>query len=158
MAYIFCSKMQMGAWSLLLAVGLCIPSTLSMVVISKSSRACNEDPLVRREDRADVIVTGLVDKIVREPRKAMYKCEVKVVRVFKGAETLHNGITPVLQEDKIMVGGFGDPNICSNTVLEGDTKILLLGVDSKGHLSLNSSLLTITYNNLEIVEGAVHGK
>ncbi|XP_071840529.1 agrin-like isoform X4 [Apostichopus japonicus] len=148
--------MYLGAWTAILALGLCVPSCLSMVVITKSTTSCNEDSLMNREGRADVILSGLVDKVVREPQKPVYKCEVKVVRVFKGAEALHNGISPVMQEEKIMVGGFGDPAICSNTVHEGDTKILLLGVDKKGHLFLNSSLLTITYNNLEVVDGIVN--
>ncbi|KAJ8021428.1 Agrin [Holothuria leucospilota] len=147
--------MKLGALTLMLALGLCIQTSFSMVVISRSTKTCDEEPFSKREEKASVIVTGYVDKIVREPKKPVYKCEIKVVRVFKGASTLYNSISPVMQDNKIMVGGFGDPKICSNAAHEGDTKILMMSVDGGGHLMLNSSLLTITYNSLEVVEAVV---
>ena len=63
----------------------------------------------------------------------------------------------------ILVDGIGDPHICESLVRRHDTKIFLLDRPKiveiqSGGLKLNSSILSITMNNLEHAESAVKSK
>lgn len=67
--------------------------------------------------------------------------------------------------NKVMIGGFGNPQICDNQVATGDTRIfflnpapLYMGLEHRNELMLNSSLMRITLRNLEDVEHCVEGK
>ncbi|XP_022100567.1 agrin-like isoform X2 [Acanthaster planci] len=119
---------------------------------------CSEPlPLEQRAEIANVILTGFVDKVMRKPRTLQYECEVQIVRIFKGEETVHNGISPPMdpESNQVMVTGFGDPSICDNAAHVGDVKLLLLKKDHDGHLRLNSSLVRITLGNLDRTNAVV---
>ncbi|XP_038062195.1 agrin-like [Patiria miniata] len=123
-------------------------------------KCTDAQPLEQRTELANVIVSGYVGKVMRKPRTLQYNCEVQIVRIFKGEETVHNGISPPMdpQTNQIMVTGFGDPAICDNAAHVGDVKLLLLDRDRNGFLRLNSSLVRITLGNLDMTNAFVKGK
>ena len=145
-----------------LVVALCMvtygTNTALAVRVSRSNlQNCSEKPLETREEMANVVLSGYIDKVMRQPRKMTYDCEVEVVRVFKGQTTLENEVSPAMTGNRIKIGGFGDPMICDNVVHTGDTRVMLLNKDANGNLKLNSSLIRITLGNLDRAEAAVSG-
>nr|XP_008529870.1 PREDICTED: agrin [Equus przewalskii] len=119
----------------------------------------------RREEEANVVLTGTVEEILNvDPVQHTYSCKVRVWRYLKGRDV-------VTQEslldggNKVVIGGFGDPLICDNQVSTGDTRIFFvnpappyLWPAHKNELMLNSSLMRITLRNLEEVEHCVEDK
>lgn len=90
--------------------------------------------------------------------------KVRVWRYLKGKSSVNREIL-LDGGNKVMIGGFGNPQICDNQVATGDTRIfflnpspLYLGPEHKNELKLNSSLMRITLRNLEDVEHCVEGK
>ena len=120
----------------------------------------NEQPLEQREEIANIVLSGFVGKVMRKPRTLQYVCEIQVVRVLKGENALHHEIAPPMdmENNQVMVTGFGDPAICDSRAHVGDVRILLLGTDGGRHLKLNSSLVRITLGNLDRAQAAVSGK
>ncbi|XP_033113620.1 agrin-like [Anneissia japonica] len=114
---------------------------------------CREQQSIeKREEEANIVVSGLVDRIMREPKQMTYSCEVKIIRFFKGKNQVSNDMS---QDNRIMVKGFGNPSLCDTTAHKGDVRILMLNQDSQGQFALNSSLVRITIGNLEQAEAAV---
>uniref|UniRef100_A0A8C8ZED7 Agrin n=1 Tax=Prolemur simus TaxID=1328070 RepID=A0A8C8ZED7_PROSS len=125
---------------------------------------CPERALERREEEANVVLTGTVEEILNvDPVQHTYSCKVRVWRYLKGKDL-------VAQEslldggNKVVISGFGDPLICDNQVSTGDTRIFFvnpappyLWPAHKNELMLNSSLMRITLRNLEEVEFCVEG-
>ncbi|XP_011248478.1 agrin isoform X2 [Mus musculus] len=130
-----------------------------------ASGTCPERALERREEEANVVLTGTVEEILNvDPVQHTYSCKVRVWRYLKGKDV-------VAQEslldggNKVVIGGFGDPLICDNQVSTGDTRIFFvnpappyLWPAHKNELMLNSSLMRITLRNLEEVEFCVEDK
>ncbi|XP_063091307.1 agrin isoform X8 [Cavia porcellus] len=126
---------------------------------------CPERALERREEEANVVLTGTVEEILNvDPVQLTYSCKVRVWRYLKGKDV-------VAQENlmdggnKVVISGFGDPLICDNQVSTGDTRIFFvnpappyLWPAHKNELMLNSSLMRITLRNLEEVEFCVEDK
>ncbi|KAF4018543.1 hypothetical protein G4228_009925 [Cervus hanglu yarkandensis] len=142
------------------------PLLLLLVVavraLPSADGTCPERALERREEEANVVLTGTVEEILNvDPVQHTYSCKVRVWRYLKGKDV-------VAQEslldggNKVVIGGFGDPLICDNQVSTGDTRIFFvnpappyLWPAHKNELMLNSSLMRITLRNLEEVEHCV---
>lgn len=128
---------------------------LLLTTTPTTTRRCTENvPLTDREDLADTIFTGTVQKIYRKtPNRNVineYNAMVLVKRVLKGDRQL--------QDHTVVVGGLGDRGICQSDVRERDTRIFLVGETESGHLRLNSSLLRMSILNLDVVTAAVNGE
>uniref|UniRef100_A0A8C7JPP4 Agrin n=1 Tax=Oncorhynchus kisutch TaxID=8019 RepID=A0A8C7JPP4_ONCKI len=127
--------------------------------------SCPEKDLEKREDEANVVLTGTVEEIMNmDPVHNTYSCKVRVWRYLKG-KTMVNGEVLLDGGNKVMIGGFGDPVICDNQVATGDTRIFFVNLAPeymwpahKNELMLNSSLMRITLRNLEEVEHCVDGE
>uniref|UniRef100_A0A9J7ZRU0 Agrin n=1 Tax=Cyprinus carpio carpio TaxID=630221 RepID=A0A9J7ZRU0_CYPCA len=127
--------------------------------------SCSEKELEKREEEANVVLTGTVEEILNmDPVHNTYSCKVRVWRYLKG-KTMVNGEVLLDGGNKVMIGGFGDPHICDNQVSTGDTRIFFVNLSPqymwsshKNELMLNSSLMRITLRNLEEVEHCVEGK
>ncbi|XP_077998686.1 agrin-like isoform X2 [Glandiceps talaboti] len=140
-----------AAAAVLVFLSVCTPTTYGQ-------QLCSEKPMEQREEEANVVLSGYINRVYRKPRTMMYSCEVRVVRVFKGDKMLNGDMieeSPTSSAGLLMVEGFGDPKICEPTVREGDTRLLLLERQSGGNLKLNSSVVRITMNNLDRAEAAV---
>ncbi|XP_065277420.1 agrin [Emys orbicularis] len=142
----------LSAWALaLLAVGL-----------GGCSGSCPERELERREEEANVVLTGTVEEIMNmDPVHHTYSCKVRVWRYLKGKDIVTHKIL-LDGGNKVVISGFGDPLICDNQVSTGDTRIFFvnpaphyLWPEHKNELMLNSSLMRITLRNLEEVEHCV---
>nr|XP_020832364.1 agrin isoform X1 [Phascolarctos cinereus] len=126
---------------------------------------CPERELERREEEANVVLTGTVEEILNvDPVHLTYSCKVRVWRYLKGKEVVTHEIL-LDGGNKVVIGGFGDPLICDNQVSTGDTRIFFvnpapryLWPAHKNELMLNSSLMRITLRNLEEVEHCVGDK
>ncbi|KAM9687274.1 agrin isoform 2-T2 [Trichechus inunguis] len=134
-------------------------------VLPGAGGTCPERALERREEEANVVLTGTVEEILNvDPVQHTYSCKVRVWRYLKGKDV----VTPESLLDggnKVVIGGFGDPLICDNQVSTGDTRIFFvnpappyLWPAHKNELMLNSSLMRITLRNLEEVEHCVEDK
>ncbi|XP_049733524.1 agrin isoform X1 [Elephas maximus indicus] len=134
-------------------------------VLPRAGGTCPERALERREEEANVVLTGTVEEILNvDPVQHTYSCKVRVWRYLKGKDV----VTPESLLDggnKVVIGGFGDPLICDNQVSTGDTRIFFvnpappyLWPAHKNELMLNSSLMRITLRNLEEVEHCVEDK
>ncbi|ROL46837.1 Agrin [Anabarilius grahami] len=127
--------------------------------------SCSEKELEKREEEANIVLTGTVEEILNmDPVHNTYSCKVRVWRYLKGKTTV-NGEVLLDGGNKVMIGGFGDPDICDNQVATGDTRIFFVNLapeymwpNHKNELMLNSSLMRITLRNLEEVEHCVEGK
>ncbi|XP_035163137.3 agrin isoform X12 [Callithrix jacchus] len=145
------------------------PLLLLLVVAARvlpgAGGTCPERALERREEEANVVLTGTVEEILNvDPVQHTYSCKVRVWRYLKGKdlvarESLLDG------GNKVVISGFGDPLICDNQVSTGDTRIFFvnpappyLWPAHKNELMLNSSLMRITLRNLEEVEFCVEDK
>ncbi|XP_053542529.1 agrin isoform X2 [Ictalurus punctatus] len=121
--------------------------------------SCPEKKLQEREEEANVVLTGTVEEILNmDPVHNTYSCKVRVWRYLKG-KTIVKGDLLLDGGNKVMIGGFGDPDICDNQVATGDTRIFFVNLAPeymwpvhKNELMLNSSLMRITLRNLEEVE------
>uniref|UniRef100_A0A8C9VEY1 Agrin n=1 Tax=Scleropages formosus TaxID=113540 RepID=A0A8C9VEY1_SCLFO len=127
--------------------------------------SCPEKELERREEEANIVLTGTVEEIMNmDPVHNTYSCKVRVWRYLKG-KSLVNGEVLLDGGNKVMIGGFGDPGICDNQVATGDTRIFFVNLAPeymwpahRNELMLNSSLMRITLRNLEEVENCVEDK
>ncbi|NXC09441.1 AGRIN protein, partial [Orthonyx spaldingii] len=124
--------------------------------------SCPERELERREEEANVVLTGTVEEIMNvDPVHHTYSCKVRVWRYLKGRDVVSHEIL-LDGGNKVVIGGFGDPLICDNQVATGDTRIFFvnpapqaLWPAHRNELMLNSSLMRITLRNLEEVEHCV---
>uniref|UniRef100_A0A668A9S5 Agrin n=1 Tax=Myripristis murdjan TaxID=586833 RepID=A0A668A9S5_9TELE len=131
----------------------------------RCSASCPEKDLEKREEEANIVLTGTVEEIMNmDPVHNTYSCKVRVWRYLKGKSVV-NGDILLDGGNKVMIGGFGDPGICDNQVATGDTRIFFLNLAPefmwpahKNELMLNSSLMRITLRNLEDVEHCVEDK
>ncbi|KYO31536.1 agrin isoform C [Alligator mississippiensis] len=143
---------------LLLALGLGLGLALG-------AGGCPERELERREEEANVVLTGTVEEIVNvDPVHHTYSCKVRVWRYLKGKDIVTHEIL-LDGGNKVVIGGFGDPLICDNQVSTGDTRIFFVNPAPqymwpahRNELMLNSSLMRITLRNLEEVEHCVEDK
>uniref|UniRef100_A0A8C5ISE8 Agrin n=1 Tax=Junco hyemalis TaxID=40217 RepID=A0A8C5ISE8_JUNHY len=127
--------------------------------------SCPERELERREEEANVVLTGTVEEIMNvDPVHHTYSCKVRVWRYLKGKDIVTHEIL-LDGGNKVVIGGFGDPLICDNQVATGDTRIFFvnpapqaLWPAHRNELMLNSSLMRITLRNLEEVEHCVEDK
>ncbi|KAI5612250.1 agrin isoform X2 [Silurus asotus] len=125
---------------------------------------CPEKKLQEREEEANVVLTGTVEEILNmDPVHNTYSCKVRVWRYLKG-KTIVKGDLLLDGGNKVIIGGFGDPDICDNQVASGDTRIFFVNTAPeymwpmhRNELMLNSSLMRITLRNLEEVENCVEG-
>ncbi|OXB78181.1 UNVERIFIED_CONTAM: hypothetical protein H355_007323 [Colinus virginianus] len=125
---------------------------------------CPERELQRREEEANVVLTGTVEEIMNvDPVHHTYSCKVRVWRYLKGKDIVTHEIL-LDGGNKVVIGGFGDPLICDNQVSTGDTRIFFVNPAPqymwpahRNELMLNSSLMRITLRNLEEVEHCVEG-
>ncbi|XP_076133453.1 agrin [Alosa pseudoharengus] len=135
------------------------------VLSQRCHGTCPEKELQRREEEANIVLTGTVEEIMNmDPVHNTYSCKVRVWRYLKG-KTMVNGEVLLDGGNKVMIGGFGDPGICDNRVSTGDTRIFFVNLAPeymwpahKNELMLNSSLMRITLRNLEEVENYVEDK
>ncbi|XP_073794693.1 agrin isoform X35 [Danio rerio] len=133
-----------------------------VLLIQRCHGGCSEKELEKREEEANVVLTGTVEEILNmDPVHNTYSCKVRVWRYLKG-KTMVNGEVLLDGGNKVMIGGFGDPHICDNQVATGDTRIFFVNLapeymwpNHKNELMLNSSLMRITLRNLEEVEHCV---
>ncbi|XP_057175887.1 agrin isoform X3 [Triplophysa rosa] len=143
-------------WSLLVVLAL---------LSQRCHGSCSEKELEKREEEANVVLTGTVEEILNmDPVHNTYSCKVRVWRYLKG-KTVVNGEILLDGGNKVMIGGFGDPHVCDNQVATGDTRIFFVNLapeymwpTHKNELMLNSSLMRITLRNLEEVEHCVEDK
>uniref|UniRef100_A0A8B9SYN4 Agrin n=1 Tax=Anas platyrhynchos TaxID=8839 RepID=A0A8B9SYN4_ANAPL len=127
--------------------------------------SCPERELERREEEANVVLTGTVEEIMNvDPVHHTYSCKVRVWRYLKGKDIVTHEIL-LDGGNKVVIGGFGDPLICDNQVSTGDTRIFFVNPAPqymwpahRNELMLNSSLMRITLRNLEDVEHCVEGE
>ncbi|XP_039223823.1 agrin isoform X4 [Crotalus tigris] len=132
---------------------------------ARCNTSCPEKELERREEDANVVLTGTVEEILNvDPVHQTYSCKVRVWRYLKGKDVVTHEIL-LDGGNKVMIGGFGDPLICDNQVSTGDTRIFFVNPaphymwpTHKNELMLNSSLMRITLRNLEEVEHCVEDK
>ncbi|GBN73583.1 hypothetical protein AVEN_125450-1 [Araneus ventricosus] len=120
-----------------------------------NGRPCEEtETLNERQERADVIFTGTVQRIYRKsPTRSFildYNAMVFVKRVLKGDKKLQN--------NAVVVSGLGNRLICHSVVKERDTRIFLVSQIEDGFLRLNSSLLRMSIPNLDILDAVIKGK
>uniref|UniRef100_A0A674HQ10 Agrin n=1 Tax=Taeniopygia guttata TaxID=59729 RepID=A0A674HQ10_TAEGU len=150
-----------GRARLLLALGM----ALGMALLPPARAGCPERELQRREEEANVVLTGTVEEIMNvDPVHHTYSCKVRVWRYLKGKDIVTHEIL-LDGGNKVVIGGFGDPLICDNQVATGDTRIFFvnpapqaLWPAHRNELMLNSSLMRITLRNLEEVEHCVEDK
>ncbi|CAL8324993.1 unnamed protein product [Merluccius merluccius] len=143
----------------------CRSAALLLLLAGVCAGICPEQDLEQREEEAKIVLTGTVEEIVNvDPVHNTYSCKVRVWRYLKGKAVV-NGDILLDGGNKVMIGGFGDPGICDNRVLTGDTRIFFLNLPAepqwpahKNELMLNSSLMRITLRNLEDVEHCVEDK
>uniref|UniRef100_A0A8C8SKM8 Agrin n=1 Tax=Pelusios castaneus TaxID=367368 RepID=A0A8C8SKM8_9SAUR len=145
------------------------PTAWALVLLAVWLRGCSgscpERELERREEEANVVLTGTVEEIMNmDPVHHTYSCKVRVWRYLKGKDIVMHEIL-LDGGNKVVISGFGDPLICDNQVSTGDTRIFFvnpaphyLWPEHKNELMLNSSLMRITLRNLEEVEHCVEDK
>ncbi|XP_041328624.1 agrin-like, partial [Pyrgilauda ruficollis] len=137
----------------------------AMALLALALASCPERELERREEEANVVLTGTVEEIMNvDPVHHTYSCKVRVWRYLKGKDIVTHEIL-LDGGNKVVIGGFGDPLICDNQVATGDTRIFFvnpapqaLWPAHRNELMLNSSLMRITLRNLEEVEHCVEDK
>ena len=90
----------------------------------------------------------------------MQIADVEIKRVIKGAEVLlGRGRRWTFNGRRVLVAGIGDRAICNSEARERDTRIFLVTrSQSNGQLTLNSSLVRISLNNIERTEAIVNGQ
>ncbi|NWY00427.1 AGRIN protein, partial [Nothoprocta ornata] len=143
--------------------GAALPALLAL--LAAAGATCPERELERREEEANVVLTGTVEEILNvDPVHHTYSCKVRVWRYLKGKDIVTHEIL-LDGGNKVVIGGFGDPLICDNQVSTGDTRIFFvnpapqyLWPAHRNELMLNSSLMRITLRNLEEVEHCVEGE
>ncbi|KAM4651283.1 agrin isoform 2-T2 [Discoglossus pictus] len=139
-----------------------LAALMAALCLGSSRGYCPERDLEKREEEANIVLTGTVEEIMNvDPVHHTYSCKVRVWRYLKGREIVTNEIL-LDGGNKVMVGGFGDPSICDNQVSTGDTRIFFVNPaprsmwpSHRNELMLNSSLMRITLRNLEEVEMCV---
>lgn len=115
---------------------------------------CQETITVEdREEMAQIIFTGTVRKIYRigTDRTSNYNAIVQLKKVIKCK-------LDVISADFVAVIGLGNKDMCESDVKERDTRIFLVSVLKENFFRLNSSLLRIGRDNLDMVSDAVQGK
>lgn len=107
-------------------------------------------PLEKRESEADLVFTGTIERIKRNPTLKLangwYRANVRVKQVIKG--------NIKLEGSKVIVEGFGSKKICESDVKMKDSRIFLVNEGTNGRLRLNSSLIRINLDNLKKVLSA----
>lgn len=126
------------------------------VVVANAYRrpTCKETvEFIDREEMADIIFTGTVGRIYRTGpvRTQNYSAMVQVKKVMKCKD---NSITNQL----VVVTGFGDKKICYSDLKERDTRIFLVTFLKENYFRLNSSLLRISRDNMDMANAAIQGK
>ncbi|XP_014796963.1 PREDICTED: agrin [Calidris pugnax] len=144
------------------AVARALVALVFGLTLGGGGASCPERELERREEEANVVLTGTVEEIMNvDPVHHTYSCKVRVWRYLKGKDIVTHEIL-LDGGNKVVIGGFGDPLICDNQVSTGDTRIFFVNPAPqymwpahRNELMLNSSLMRITLRNLEEVEHCV---
>lgn len=116
--------------------------------------SCQETvKLTNREKMADVIFTGTVERIYRTGLQRMqnYSAMVQVKKVMKCKDNL-------ISVHSVVVTGFGNKNMCNSDLKERDTRIFFLTFIKENYFKLNSSLLRMNRDNMDMVNAAIQGK
>lgn len=106
-----------------------------------------------REEMAQVIFTGTVRRIYRMGTEETegYSALVQLKKIIKCK-------TDVVTDNLVAVTGLGNKMFCESDLKERDTRIFLVSVVKENYFKLNSSLLRIGRDNLDMVSDAVQGK
>ena len=146
-----------------------------------ADRRCQEKALEIRERQADVVFSGTVRDVETFPAArgggvggAPDKIvSVEIKRVIKGNGVVGGKMASAassssaggrLEHRIVRIVGFEDPRICNTFARVGDSRIFLVSLRNGGgggggpELVLNSSLVRLTLNNLEIAEAVVKGE
>ena len=107
-----------------------------------------DDPLEDREAIADVVFSGRILAVHRNPYNSTYYCSVHIYRVMKGAGIINNLLelpadTYLHYNKTVEVSGFGNERICNSEVVVNDTRKFLLSYHRTTNLTLNSSLARV---------------
>lgn len=126
------------------------------VVIANAYRrpTCKESvEFIDREEMADIIFTGTVGRIYRTGpvRTQNYSAMVQVKKVMKCKD---NSIT----HQSVVVIGLGNKKMCHSDLKERDTRIFLVTFLKENYFRLNSSLLRINRDNMDMANAAIQGK
>lgn len=117
-------------------------------------RVCRETIKIQdREEMADVIFTGTVRRIYRQglDKSRTYNAVVQLKNVLKCK-------MDTIFENFIIVSGFGNKQMCDSDIKERDTRIFLVGNVDINYFKLNSSLLRVSSENLDLIAASVNGK
>ena len=102
-------------------------------------------PLEKRQFDADLVFTGIIERIKRNPSLKLsngwYRANVRVKQVIKG--------NAKLEGSKVIVEGFGSKKICESDAKVKDSRIFLVTEGNNGRLRLNSSLIRVNLDNLK---------
>ena len=124
---------------------------------------CDEAPLEKREEEANVVFTGTVRHLYPDnDHPNQMKAQVEIKRVMKGNNIIRTmpgmGGRQRWQRRLVYVDRIGDPDICDSYARKFDTRIFLTDKGENGELKLKSSLVRLTLNNLDRADAAVKGK
>ena len=115
-----------------------------------------------RVQRAEVIVTGTVVRIVADPMALTRVASVRVKRVIKGESTMALLSTFAGQHHfaqhlrSLEVHSIDSPAICDSFVRRRDSMVFLLRRDTHGQWALNSSLIVITLRTLNEINSLTY--
>lgn len=127
---------------------------LCVVVANTDGRStCKESvKFTDREQMADIIFTGTVGRIYRTGpvRTQNYSAMVQVKKVMKCKD---NSITI----QSVVVIGFGNKKMCDSDTKEKDTRIFLVTFLKENYFRLNSSLVRMNRDNMDMVNAAIQG-
>jgi hypothetical protein len=130
---------------------------------------CKEEAIENREMKAQVIFTGTVRRLYDDySNPDLFKAQVEIKRIMKGSDIINRlpGVYPETNDiyypwtrRLVIVNGIGNPTICRSRVRKYDTRIFMTN-EVVGHreLSLNSSLVRLTLDNIDHVVSAIKGK
>ena len=111
-----------------------------------------DDPLDVREAIADVVFTGRVLSLHKNPYNSTYYCSISIYRVIKGSGIVAGLLeqpSSALNNKAIEVAGFGSDQICDSDVEIDDTRIFLASYHRLTNLTLNSSLTRVSVRSLQ---------
>jgi hypothetical protein len=147
---------------IVLTIAKCWPSINCI-----SGYYCKEKPIEESIQKADIILAGIVRKLIRNYSSELYSAQIQIHRIIKGHSLVYElfnalsynynireehklslmksfdkrTLKLVLNGQTIHVNNFGSPLICDSDVRPHDVRVFLLVVDKKMNVYLNSSIL-----------------
>lgn len=111
---------------------------------------CRDKGPRRSDELPAVVLTGLIENVYPpHDVSQLYSASVHVKWIFKGPKKL--------QDSRVTIDGFGDPNLCSSSVNRMDSWIMTLDEVSEGLLRLNGTLLNVNLHNLDRITALTSG-